>query len=179
MPPVGQRKSNLNTRSEFLIEGLNHAANLTKSAIIDHLPAEVQKVASTVKVSPVVHDVLKKTILRDHIYEYRPFKAETKPMTLHQIIESCERVFGGASANKVTKNTYFSCPVKKEGQTMSLETTVDHVVWKKPSASENYSLATPELLQKEIPSIAPLKFDASLFANKGDISLNYREYDDF
>lgn len=176
--PKEPRKSNLNCRSEFLIDGLEHAGSLTRSAIIDHLPSSVQDVVVNAKIPSSVHDVMRRTILRDQLYEYRPFKQPTTPMTLPRLIESCDRVAGGAAAlgNKVTRDTYFSVPVRKNDRVVSLETKLDHVIWRKPSSSENYNLATPELLQTEIPSIAPLDYSASLFANTEDIQLKYREW---
>lgn len=175
--PKAFRKSNLNCRTEFLIEGLEHAGSLTRTAIVDHLPEDVQKTMEATTITPAVHDLVKTTILRDQLYEYRPFKCETTPMTLPRLIECCERVAGGAVAlgNMVTKNTYFSLPVRKNDRTLSFETKLDHVVWRKPSSSENYTLATPEAMQAEVPSIAPLDFSASLFTNNEDIPLNYRE----
>lgn len=175
--PQTFRKSNLKCQSEFLIEGLAHAGNLTKTAVIDHLPAEVQRSVENVEIAQATHEVVRRTILRDHLFEYRPFKVDSIPMTLPRLIECCERMVGGAVSlgNKVTKNTYFSVPVRKNGQTLSFEAKLDHVVWRTPSASENYNLATPEAMQKEVPSIAPLDFSASLFANNEDIALNYRE----
>lgn len=146
--------------------------------IIDHLPEEVEKVAETAKISPDVHDVIRTTILRDELYEYRPYKAPAKPMVLSRLIDQCQRLAGQTSStvdNMVTRNTYFSLPFRRSSRVLSMETTLDNVVWRKPSSSENHSLATSESLQAEVPSIAPLTFDASLFANVQDIRLNYRE----
>lgn len=176
--PKTFRKSNLNCRSEFLIEGLEHAGSLTKTAIIDHMPAEVQATVVNADIAGSAHEMVRRTILRDQLYEYRPFKAESTPMILPRLIECCDRVAGGPAslANKVTRNTYFSVPVRKNNRTLSLETKLDHVVWRKPSASENYNLATPELMQTPVPNIAPLDYSASLFDNHKDIQLNYRKF---
>lgn len=176
--PTTARKSNLDCRAEFLIDGLEHAGNLTKTAIIDQLPTEVQRVADSVEIKPTIHDSVRMTILRDQLYEYRPYKCETKPMTLTRLIESCQLMAGGEMAvdNMVTRNTYFSLPIRRAHRTLSFETTLDQVVWRKPSSSKNYNLANPEALQAEVPSIAPLAFDASLFGNAEDIPLNYRKY---
>lgn len=176
--PTAFRKSNLNCRSEFLIEGLEHAGSLTRTAIVDQLPADVQSAVETAKIPASVHDSVKTTVLRDQLYEYRPFKCDPTPMTLPRLIESCQRLAGGVVSlgNMVTKNTYFSLPVRKNGRTLSFEAQLDHVVWRKPSASQNYSLASHEAMQTQVPSIAPLDFSASLFANNEDIALNYREY---
>lgn len=175
--PTAPRKSNLNCRTEFLIEGLEHAGNLTKSTIIDHLPTQVVE-KTTAKIPTSVHDTIRTTILRDKLFEYRPFKVDPCPMVLSRLLESCERLVGASAAlgNKVTKNTYFSVPVKKNGTTVSLETTLDHVVWRKQSPSANNSLvATFEEMQREVPTIAPLDFSASLFANNEDIPVHYRK----
>lgn len=176
--PTAARKSNLNCSTEFLIDGLEHAGHLTKTAIIDQLPTEVRRVAESVKISPTIHDSVRMTILRDQLYEYRPYKTEAKPMTLTRLIEACQLMAGGEMAvdNMVTRNTYFSLPIRRAHRTLSFETVLDQVVWRKPSSSENYNLANPESLRAEVPSIVPLSFDASLFGNVEDIPLNYREY---
>lgn len=177
MPPIGTRKSNLNCKSEFLIEGLDHAGCLTKTAIINHLPAEVQKVADAVQIPSSAHDAVRMTILRDQLYEYRPYKCDPQPMTLSRLLESCERLAGGIASleNIATRNTYFSVPIRRSDRTLSFETTIDHVIWRRPSSSENISLVKREMSQVAVPSISPLAFDASLFANVEDIPLNYRE----
>lgn len=175
--PNAPRKSNLNCQTEFLIEGLEHAGHLTKTAIIDHLPEQMEKAMENVIVPDAVHEGVRTTILRDQLFEYRPFKTDHKPMVLTRLIDSCDQLIGGTAAleMKTTRNSYFSLPVQKEHRTLSFETTLDHVVWRKPSSSEKYNLAGPEDLATPVLSIAPIAFDASLFKNTEDIQLNYRK----
>lgn len=175
--PNTPRKSNLNCRTEFLIEGLDHAGSLTRTALIDHLPEQIEKVAESVNIPQSVHDGVRTTILRDELFEYRPFKHEHKPMLLSRLLESCEYLMGGSGSidMKTTRNSYFSLPVHKEHRTLSFETTQDQVVWRKPSSSDKKIDLAGKDSDTPVPSIAPIAFDASLFKNTEDIQLNYRK----
>lgn len=139
------------------------------------MPQNIRNLIETISIPRPIHDAVQQTILRDQLFEFRPFKCPPSPMLLPRLVSACDQVAGTKAAlnKRVTENAYFAVPVKKNGKIVRLETTINHLVLS--SQSTKLGKGSPQAEMPQVAYIHPLAFDASLYQNTHEMELIYRK----